>query len=88
VKPEHAVWVPAAILLLIAGLLIGRQFLGMPGGAPPAQPSDPTSGTDTESLFRSWFWESRGLDLVAQGGLIFAGALGIAALLPYREEDE
>ena len=33
-------------------------------------------------------WESRSLDLVAQVGLIFVGALGIAALLPKGKGDE
>jgi hypothetical protein len=82
VNSERAAWITAVIVLLIAGLLIGRQFMGMPGGAPAAQRSDPIRGTSTEDLFRQWFWESRGLDLVAQMGLIFAGALGIATLLP------
>jgi len=87
VNSERAVWITAVIVLLIAGLLIGRQFLGMPGGAPAAQRSDPTRGTSAEGSFRPWFWESRGLDLVAQVGLIFAGALGIAALLPQGNEE-
>ena len=86
-KLERASWVAAVTVLLIAGLLIGRQFLGMPGSAPAAQQSDPIGGTNTEGSFRSWFWESRGLDLVAQVGLVFAGALGIAALLPQAKED-
>lgn len=37
--------------------------------------------------FRAWFWEKRGLDLVAQVILVFAGALGIAAILPEEDED-
>jgi len=88
VTSERAAWITAVVVLLIAGLLIGRQFLGMPGGAPAAQRSDPIRGTSTEGLFRQWFWESRGLDLVAQVGLIFAGALGIAALLPQGKEED
>ncbi len=56
-------------LLLIAGFLIGRQSL----------PS--IEGADVDA-FRQWFWENRGLDLLAQVGLILVGALGIAALLP------
>ena len=38
--------------------------------------------------FRHGFWEGRGLDLVVQAGLIFAGALGIAALLPGGKEED
>lgn len=41
-----------------------------------------------ESGFRTWFWEKRGLDLVVQIVLVFAGALGIAAILPDEEEND
>lgn len=41
-----------------------------------------------EGGFRDWFWEHRGLDLVVQVLLVFAGALGIAAVLPMEEEDD
>ncbi len=37
---------------------------------------------------RSWFWERRGLDLIVQVILVFAGALGISAILPIEDEDE
>jgi hypothetical protein len=33
-------------------------------------------------------WQSRSLDLAVQVGLIFVGALGIAALLPRGREDD
>ena len=71
---EHVAWVSVVVVLLIAGLLIGQQFLGPPGEA-------------RVDSFRQWFWESRSLDLAAQVGLIFAGALGIAALLPRGKEE-
>ena len=71
---ERTLWAVIAAVLLIVGLLIGQRF------SPPA--SDVAA-----SQFRSWFWENRGLDLVAQVGLIFAGALGIAALLPRGNEE-
>ena len=87
---EHTAWITAVVVLLTVGLLIGRQFLDVPDGEHGAQRSDPIRGAGPEAdgtftaegSFRQWFWESRGLDLVAQVGLIFAGALGIAALLP------
>jgi len=41
-----------------------------------------------ETGFREWFWEYRGLDLVVQVILVFAGTLGIAAILPVEEEDD
>jgi len=75
VSREHATWVVAVAVLLTAGLFIGQRFL------PPALSADVAS-------FRRWFWESRGLDLVVQAGLIFAGALGIAALLPRSKEED
>jgi len=39
-----------------------------------------------EADFRAWFWEHRTLDLAVQVVLIFAGALGIAAILPIEKE--
>ena len=71
---EHAAWIGTVVVLLVAGLLIGQHFLSTPDDA-------------QITPFRQWFWESRSLDLVAQVGLIFAGALGIAALLPRGKED-
>jgi hypothetical protein len=38
--------------------------------------------------FRIWFWSHRTLDLAVQVGLIFAGALGIAAVLPRERGEE
>ncbi len=38
--------------------------------------------------FKVWMWEYRGLDLLVQMALVFAGALGIAAILPAEDEDE
>jgi len=69
------------VLLLGGGLLIGRWSLSQrEEGDVDANPE-----TDVDSSFRQWFWESRGLDLLVQTGLLFAGALGIAALLPKKE---
>lgn len=75
---ERITWiVVVTALLLTASLLIGRRFLRDAGEA---------TADESVRSFREWFWESRALDLVAQVGLIFAGALGIAALLPQEEE--
>ena len=41
-----------------------------------------------EPGFRVWFWEQRALDLAVQVVLVFAGALGIAAILPLEDQDE
>ena len=40
----------------------------------------------SESSLQTWYWERRGLDLVVQLLLVFAGALGIAAILPMEED--
>ena len=72
---ERITWIGVLTLLLIAGLLIGRLFF--------ASPEDVAAGS-----FREWFWENRALDLLVQVGLIFAGALGIAALLPRGKEED
>ena len=72
---ERLTWIGVLTLLLIAGLLIGRLFF--------ASPEDVAADS-----FREWFWENRALDLLVQVGLIFAGALGIAALLPRGKEED
>ena len=103
---EYVAWIGTVVVLLIVGLLIGRQFLSKPDDASAAQrpepfdfPFDfaqgmaqdkPVEGACPELVegsFRQWFWESRSLDLAAQVGLIFVGALGIAALLPRGKEE-
>ena len=87
---EHVAWIGAVVVLLIVGLLIGRQFLPKPDDASAARCPEPVEGACPELVegsFRRWFWESRGLDLAAQVGLIFVGALGIAALLPRGKEE-
>ncbi|MBN1812653.1 MAG: hypothetical protein JXA14_12520 [Anaerolineae bacterium] len=76
---ERLTWIIFVAALLLAGLLIGHQFLLDTGE---------TQEDKSERSFREWFWESRALDLIAQVGLIFAGALGIAALLPREKETD
>ena len=73
---EHVIWLFVVALVLIVALWGGRQVMQQ-------------VGTDGEDVFRQWFWETRSMDLFIQAGLIFGGALGIAALLPRaNEEDE
>jgi hypothetical protein len=64
------------IVLLIAGFIIYRVI-----NADTGMPVD-------QNGFRAWFWEHRGLDLVVHVLLVFAGALGIAAILPREEEHD
>ena len=67
------------LLTLSCGLIIGRWLDATPEHVIP-------EGAET---FRTWFWSNRSIDLAVQVGLIFAGALGVAAVLPpLHEEDE
>jgi hypothetical protein len=72
---EQRLWAILVIAMLIAGLLIGRAM-------EPDVPREPSAGNGEAAAFRAWFWERRTFDLLAQVGLIFAGALGVAAILP------
>jgi len=65
-------WLILAVIL-IGGVLWGRGHVAETG--PP----------DT---FRTWLWTHRTLDLLVQVGLIFAGALGVRAILPGDREEE
>ena len=67
------IWV---LVILAAGWLLFRAL------------NSPESVSATDEGFRAWFWEKRGLDLVVQMILVFAGALGIAAILPGEDEDD
>ncbi len=61
--------------LLVVGVLVGRWAWA---------PSDVVvPGTS----FRAWWWDHREIDVAVQVGLVFAGALGIAALMPPETED-
>lgn len=66
----------AMLVLLTLGWLLFRGL---------NSPEMITAGDDG---FRAWFWEKRGLDLVVQVILVFAGALGIAAILPVEDDDD
>jgi len=68
----------ALFLVLWGGKLVWEQF---------GQPAN-FDETLLETSFQYWFWLQRGPDLAVQAGLIFAGALGIAALLPGSKDKE
>ena len=69
-----------AIIAVIFLLTMGWLFFDLLNGNQPL--------LTEENGFRAWFWEKRGLDLIVQVILVFAGALGIAAILPVEDEDD
>jgi hypothetical protein len=68
-------------LLLVSILLL----LGL-GAFQVLNPSQPQPAL--EEGFRQWFWGLRSPDLVVQVALVFAGALGIAAILPLEDDHD
>ena len=67
-------WTLFLIALLAFGLLMGRWFW-------------PSSDLLEAESFRVWWWGHRELDVAVQVGLVLAGALGIAALMPPEDEE-
>ena len=72
---EDIPWIVILVVLVIVGFLVGQRFVA-PSTEEEATPAE------AERAFRPRFWEERSLDLGVQVGLVFVGALGIAALLP------
>lgn len=72
-------------LLLLALLLLGGWYLGR-SILREANLAQPAAGEHLD--FRTWFWTHRSFDLAVQVGLVFAGALGVAAVLPREKEEE
>jgi hypothetical protein len=80
---ERILFAALIVLLLGGGLLVGRHFDGArsPDGNPTvAQPAAESP------RFQDWLWERHGLDLLVQVALVFAGTLGVAAILPNISE--
>jgi len=75
VSRENWPWLGLALLLLAGGWWAGHRLL-------VSVPADQQGG----ETFREWLWGTRSLDLAVQVGIIFVGALGIAALLPRGDE--
>jgi hypothetical protein len=77
-KNERVLGAFLVILILGSGLIMGRWLGAEPEYVYP-------EGAET---FRTWFWSHRSMDLAVQVGLIFAGALGVAAVLPPLHEED
>ena len=71
------------VLLLGGGLLVGRYFDR--AWSPEGNPSVAEPATDAR-VFQDWLWARHGLDLLVQVALVFAGTLGVAAILPNISE--
>jgi uncharacterized MnhB-related membrane protein len=74
-KPTLIPWVIAGGGALIAMGLVA--WFTLPSGQPAAPISEPS--------FSVMLWEQRGLDVLVQIGLIFAGVLGILGILAEKE---
>jgi hypothetical protein len=81
---QLVIFVVLILLLLGGGLLVGRHF-DQAWIADRNPVSSPEPGAEP-SVFRNWLWERRGLDLLVQLALVFAGTLGVAAILPNVSE--
>jgi uncharacterized MnhB-related membrane protein len=77
-KPARLVSKPmaGAIALLTAGLLIGYTF----------QIPASTAGSGVTIPFSTILWEVRGIDIVLQGILVFAGVLAVLGLMTESDE--
>ena len=73
-------WRAALTAIVLAGLTWLVFFSGM-RNSPSATP------TEGSNAFQQAFWEERPLDLALQACLIIAGALGVAAILPAKDEE-
>jgi uncharacterized MnhB-related membrane protein len=74
-QPSLVPWAIAGGLALVAMGLVA--WLTLPSGDPVTAVSEPS--------FSVMLWEQRGLDVLVQIGLIFAGVLGILGILADRE---
>jgi len=55
---------------------------------PISTPFDESHNESSDSIsFQEYLWEKHPLDLIIQIGLLLAGALGVAALLPSPDEE-
>ena len=81
-KPKTILWTVLIFIELTAGVWL-LVFSGRP--VSEQKPDDTTTFNQTD--FQQTFWGDRPLDLVLQACLIISGALGVAALLPAKDEE-
>ena len=83
-RREGLPWIVVLVILLAAGYLVGQRFVAPSVDQEAAAPAEAEDAS--ARAFRPKFWEDRGLDMATQVGLIFVGALSMAALLPEGRE--
>lgn len=64
------------LILLFLGIVLFRLI------------NSETDFTPAGEDFRTWFWDYRIMDLAVQILLIFGGALGIAAIIPFEDQND
>ena len=74
-KRQILIYSSILFILLGAGLLLFRL-------------SNQDTLQSAEAGFREWLWETRQFDVIVQILIVFSGALGIAAILPYEGADD
>ncbi len=74
-KKDTLIFLGIVVILLFVGWFLYRLINGS------------VLFESVEGSFQAWIWENRSLDLAVQVLLVFAGALGIAAILPMEEDD-
>jgi hypothetical protein len=73
-----------ALVLLVFLAVLAYLSWQVLNGPPPTQ----AAPVLPEDEFQQWFWGQRSLDVAVQVALLFVSALGVAALLPSRSEEE
>jgi multisubunit Na+/H+ antiporter MnhB subunit len=73
IKRKHLM-VVIFLIFLLSGLILFRMI------------NHDIEYESDKTTFQAWFWEKRSLDIAVQIGMVIAGALGIAAILPMEDD--
>ena len=76
------------ILLVCLITVLIFCFCACNQNSPASKPEDSKANqTEHTITFQEYLWEEHAIDLTIQIGLMLAGALGVAALLPAPDEE-
>lgn len=67
--------------LMGAGIIVVALFAYIVGSTVLGSPADLTTTAASAEIFRDTLWLERALDVLAQGGIIMAGVMGVVVLL-------